>query len=84
MIIPGTLGYAIWHRRYCQEMGLRELAEDAGVSRTYLSEVERGLCFPSARWVGKVASALGCTVEDLLSDTSRQQSALVPGQRPGI
>jgi transcriptional regulator with XRE-family HTH domain len=52
-----------------QEAGrtLSDVAEHAGVSIQYLSEVERGLKDPSSEILGAVAGALGLGLVDLAS-----------------
>src|SRR5262245_46866027 len=39
-------------------ISLRQLADQAGVSNPYLSQIERGLCKPSAEVLQQIASAL--------------------------
>ena len=50
-----------------QERGerLSDVAERAGVSTQYLSEIERGLKDPSSEMLAAVAGALGLTVREL-------------------
>lgn len=45
--------------RKAQQLPLRELARLADVQAGYLSQVERGLRDPSARWLKAVTDALG-------------------------
>ena len=54
-------------RRERQDRGerLTDVAERAGVSTQYLSEVERGLKDPSSEILSAVAGALGLTVRQL-------------------
>jgi ribosome-binding protein aMBF1 (putative translation factor) len=56
-------------RRERQASGRRlvDVAEDAGVSPQYLSEVERGLKDPSSELLAAMAGALGLSVADLAS-----------------
>jgi hypothetical protein len=56
-------------RRERQVAGRRliDVAEDAGVSPQYLSEVERGLKDPSSELLAAMAGALGLSVADLAS-----------------
>ena len=51
---------------------LADVAEEAGVSIQYLSEVERGLKEPSSEVLGAVAGALGLRLVDLTTRVSRQ------------
>lgn len=45
--------------RRAQKLSLRELARLADVEPGYLSQVERGLREPTARWLKSVTDALG-------------------------
>jgi DNA-binding XRE family transcriptional regulator len=56
-------------RRERQASGRRliDVAEDAGVSPQYLSEVERGLKDPSSELLAAMAGALGLSIADLAS-----------------
>ena len=51
---------------------LADVAERAGVSTQYLSEVERGRKEPSSEVLGAVAGALGLRLVDLTSRVSRR------------
>lgn len=62
-----ALGEAILVRRGAARLSQRELAERAGVSNAYLSQVERGLHEPSIRVLHSIASALGVQLDLLLS-----------------
>jgi transcriptional regulator with XRE-family HTH domain len=52
------IGEFIRDLRHNAHISLRELAERAGVSNPYLSQIERGLRKPSAEVLGQIASAL--------------------------
>ena len=54
---------------------LADVAERAGVSTQYLSEVERGLKEPSSEILGAVAGALGLRLVDLTTRVARRLSA---------
>lgn len=56
---------------------LREIAERAGVSESYLSRVENEKAFPAPAWVGNVASAIAeAIVESALRDAAvREQKS---------
>jgi transcriptional regulator with XRE-family HTH domain len=55
-------------------MSQEQLALDAGMKRSYLSELERGLRNPSVRALGRLAEALG-TSADLLLKTDDTNTA---------
>ena len=61
----GSVGEFIAERRRAAELSLRQLAEKAGVSNPYLSQIERGLRKPSAEVLQQVAKALQVSAETL-------------------
>jgi transcriptional regulator with XRE-family HTH domain len=56
--LPRDIGEFIRDLRSSARISLRELAERAGVSNPYLSQIERGLRKPSAEVLAQIASAL--------------------------
>jgi transcriptional regulator with XRE-family HTH domain len=54
----GDLGEYIREQRTKAQVSLRQLAEQAGVSNPYLSQIERGLRKPSAEVLQQIATAL--------------------------
>src|SRR4026208_1743016 len=52
------IGESIREQRQNARLSLRRLAEDAGVSNPYLSQIERGLRKPSAEILQQIAKAL--------------------------
>ena len=61
----GSLGEFIAGQRRAAELTLRQLAEQAGVSNPYLSQIERGLRKPSAEVLQQLARALRVSAETL-------------------
>lgn len=59
------LGAFIREQRRSAQLSLRTLAQQAGVSNPYLSQIERGLRKPSAEILQRVASALRISAETL-------------------
>jgi transcriptional regulator with XRE-family HTH domain len=59
------LGEFIRTQRETASMSVRRLAEAAGVSNPYLSQIERGLRHPSAEVLQQLARALKISVEAL-------------------
>ena len=58
-----------------QRMSRESLATKAGVSFSTVSRIEAGAHWPSARTVNALATALGSTVADLLSDDLAEGAA---------
>jgi transcriptional regulator with XRE-family HTH domain len=81
-----ALGEFIKSQRELADMSVRRLADLAGVSNPYLSQIERGLRRPSAEILQQLAKALRISVETLyvragfLSD----EDAEVPSVREAI
>lgn len=59
------IGAFIRSQRLAAEVSIRQLAERAGVSNPYLSQIERGLRRPSADVLGQIAKALRLSAEVL-------------------
>ncbi len=60
-----TLGDYLREQRQSSRLSLRQLAEQAGVSNPYLSQIERGLRRPSAEVLQQLAKALRISAEQL-------------------
>ncbi len=60
-----TLGDYLRDQRVSAQLSLRQLAEQAGVSNPYLSQIERGLRRPSAQVLQQLAKALRISAEQL-------------------
>ena len=60
-----TLGDYLREQRMTAHLSLRQLAEQAGVSNPYLSQIERGLRKPSAEVLQQIAKALRISAEQL-------------------
>ena len=61
----GSLGDYLKEQRMAAQLSLRQLAQQAGVSNPYLSQIERGLRRPSAEVLQQLAKALRISAEQL-------------------
>ena len=61
----GSLGDYLKEQRVGARLSLRQLADQAGVSNPYLSQIERGLRKPSAEVLQQIAKALRISAEQL-------------------
>jgi transcriptional regulator with XRE-family HTH domain len=66
---PETLGQAIRHRRKQQGLAQQQLADAAGLNRTYLSELERGKATEQNARLFRVLRRLGLEVVVRPADT---------------
>jgi len=60
-----ALGDYLKEQRLLARLSLRQLADQAGVSNPYLSQIERGLKKPSAEILQQIAKALQISAETL-------------------
>lgn len=74
-----TLGGLIRQQREFAELSMRQLADMAGISNPYLSQIERGLRDPSEQVLTALADSLQLSVDIL-----RDQTADHGGRRPVI
>ena len=75
----GSLGDYLREQRQASRLSLRQLAEQAGVSNPYLSQIERGLRKPSAEVLGQIAKALRISAEQLYIRAGIVSREQVPG-----
>src|SRR6478735_8568013 len=68
----GNLGEYLREQRRNAQLSLRQLADAAGVSNPYLSQIERGLRKPSAEVLQQVAKALRISA-DTLYERAREE-----------
>ena len=81
------LGEFIKSQREVASMSVRRLADLAGVSNPYLSQIERGLRRPSAEILQQLAKALKISVEALYVRAgllSEDEAAALPSVREAI
>jgi transcriptional regulator with XRE-family HTH domain len=64
------LGLVIRRRREAAGLTQEEFGEKAGMHRTYVSQLERGLKSPSVRVLVKIAAAVGCEAWEILQEAS--------------
>ena len=60
------LGANVRHHRKLKGMSQEQLALEAGMERSYVSDLERGTRNPSVRALGRLAEALGVAPQSLL------------------
>jgi transcriptional regulator with XRE-family HTH domain len=68
------LGQRVRVLRLAQGISQEELADRAGVHRTYLGGVERGERNPSLRNIARIAGALGVEPGDLFLNETRRRT----------
>lgn len=67
MDVVQRLGLKVRERRTALGLSQEELAFRAGMKRSYLSDLERGVRNPTVRALGRLATALGLEPWELLT-----------------
>ena len=84
MKLREAVGEALRRRRLAQGRTLREVAEAAGVSLTYLSEVERGRKEASSEVLEAVCAALHLGLAELFFEVAETLAAAEAAPVPAI
>ncbi len=66
-------GEVIKQHRRAKGMSQDDLGHAAGLHRTYISEIERGLKSPSLRAMAAIAAALEVNVSTLIAEAEKKQ-----------
>ena len=69
--IARNIAIAVKARRKALDITQEELADLAGIDRTYASQLERAIANPSLTVLCKVADALGAELIELLGDCGK-------------
>ncbi|MDB1087931.1 helix-turn-helix transcriptional regulator [Streptomyces sp. ACA25] len=81
----GGLGDFLREQRRQAKLSLRQLADAAGVSNPYLSQIERGLRKPSAEILQQIAKGLEISAETLYVRAGiLDEREAEPSGRPGV
>ena len=78
------LGSFIRQQRQRSAISLRKLAERAGISNPYLSQIERGLRKPSAEILKAIAKGLSISAETLYERAGLLDGRVVPDVEQSI
>ena len=74
MDVVQLLGVNVRHYRKLKGMTQEQLAVEAGMERSYVSDLERGTRNPSVMALGRLADALGVRPDALLASLPSEQS----------
>jgi XRE family transcriptional regulator of biofilm formation len=67
------IGQRIKQLRLQKQLSLSELAEKAGVAKSYLSSIERNLqSNPSVQFLEKISAVLGISVQSLIQEEKKE------------
>ncbi|ABE36047.1 helix-turn-helix family protein [Paraburkholderia xenovorans LB400] len=77
-LIVRNFGAAVRRLRELQGWSQEQLAEYAGLNRSYVGEIERGSAIASIVTVDKLARAFGVSIECLLRSSSDQAGVILP------
>ncbi len=68
------IGEKIKSLRTDKKMSISELAEKAGVAKSYLSSIERNIQInPSIQFIEKISKVLGVSVNELIRDEKKNE-----------
>lgn len=70
--IASTFGSVLREKREAAGISQEQLADRAGLHRTYVSLIERGKRTASIEVLRRVASALGLRMTDLIDETEKR------------
>jgi XRE family transcriptional regulator, regulator of sulfur utilization len=71
-----NLGHSLRHLRESHHMSLKLLAEQAGFSASFLSQVENGRASPSISTMERIATALGVTLGQFFNHAEASHGSL--------
>ncbi|ALX50338.1 helix-turn-helix domain-containing protein [Lentibacillus amyloliquefaciens] len=75
------IGEKLKQLRQEKKMSISELAEKAGVAKSYLSSIERNLqTNPSIQFIEKVSAVLGISANDLISEDEPDENQQLDGE----
>jgi transcriptional regulator with XRE-family HTH domain len=77
------LGSLIRRQRELQELSMRQLANMAGISNPYLSQIERGLRDPSEKVLDAIASNLELSADALYQQAGRKRGGREDAEEEG-
>jgi transcriptional regulator with XRE-family HTH domain len=77
--LTGGVGEFIRQQRERADLSLRRLAERAGISNPYLSQIERGVKRPSAQILKQLSRALQISAETLYSRAGWMEDGMARG-----
>lgn len=76
MELNRSIAQALIKYRHTAQLSQEELADLAGIHRTYVSQIERGLKMPTLAIIFKIAPALSIRPSDLVREIERQNDEL--------
>src|SRR5260370_29577156 len=79
-----ALGARLRHKRLGRGLSLEELARKAKVSRSMISEVERGTKVPSILVLDRMATALGTSIARLLDEERSARVVVMRKQQHNV
>lgn len=82
MDIQGTVAHNLRQLRVMRGLSQEALAVDAGIDRTYVSRLERGLENPTVAVLDRIAMAIGCHIT-MFFDEPGFAEAPPPTLKPG-
>ena len=60
--------------RHAKGISQENLAHEAGINRSYMSKLEKGVSYPGLEIIAKLAATLGCEPAELLKLPARPET----------
>lgn len=74
--LSAAIAQALVKYRHLSRLSQEELADAAGIHRTYVSQIERGLKMPTIAILFKISKALNVRTSDLIGEIEGQCAEL--------
>ncbi|MBD1922998.1 helix-turn-helix transcriptional regulator [Microcoleus sp. FACHB-831] len=74
--INKALGKVLARYRFTAKISQEELADRAGIHRTYVSQIERGLKSPTLTVLFDITKALGITASNFINEVEKEMHDL--------
>jgi transcriptional regulator with XRE-family HTH domain len=71
--LPEAFGDAVRRLRKRTEPSQEKFAARAGISRTYMSEIERGITNVSLDTIGRISTGLGMSLSELFHEVDAER-----------
>ena len=80
----GSLGLSVRHPRKRRGLTIQQVADNSGLSISFISQLERGLVSPSVNSLQKISRALGMQIGGFFEDQGKASRLIRATERPRL